>query len=210
MHSQGKRGPRAPENTASRAAPAVILSLANSWAHARASGDTMSTGLGLTSTSSTTTSQDLGMMKLRAQQIVKSGAGWFIWIAAMSLINTLITAFNGNFHFILGLGITTVVDAIAQHAGRAAILPGLVIDVIVAGVFATFWHFGRQGAKWAFIVGMVLYALDGALLLLVRDILSAAFHVYALFMLYRGLTGIAMLQKCQQAELMMGGPINPR
>lgn len=170
----------------------------------------MSTGLGLTSTATTTAGQDLGMMKLRAQQIVRSGAGWFIWIAAMSLINTLITAFNGSIHFILGLGITSIVDAIAQHAGHAAIVPGLVIDIIVAGVFAIFWHFGRQGAKWAFIVGMVLYALDGALLLLLRDILSAAFHVYALFMLYRGLTGITMLQKCQQAELMMGAPINPR
>ncbi|HTR67977.1 MAG TPA: hypothetical protein VMH85_19500 [Terriglobales bacterium] len=172
----------------------------------------MSTGgLGLSSTTSISNpAHDLAVMRARAEQIVKTGAGWFIWIAGLSLINSLITAFDGNFHFIFGLGITTIVDAVARNAGRGAAIPGLVIDLFVAGVFAVFWHFGRKGGKWAFIVGMALYALDGVLLLLFRDFLGAAFHVYALFMLYRGLAGTSMLEKCRRAELFSGAAIEPR
>jgi len=167
-------------------------------------------GLGLSSAPPrTNVARDLTVMRVRAEQIVKSGAGWFIWIAALSLINSLVTIFNGNFHFILGLGVTEIVDAFAHGAGPAAAIPGLIINLFVGGVFVLFWQFGRKGQTWAFIVGMVLYGLDGVLLLLFRDILSVAFHAYALFMLYRGLTGISMLRKCEQAELLSAVAIQP-
>jgi hypothetical protein len=52
-----------------------------------------------------------------AQAGVKRGAGWFDWIAALSLINSLIALFNGNWHFLLGLGITDLVTYAAQRSG---------------------------------------------------------------------------------------------
>lgn len=39
---------------------------------------------------------------------------------------------------------------------------------------------GRRGREWAFLVGMIIYAGDGVLLLLFQDWLSAGFHVWAL------------------------------
>ena len=167
-------------------------------------------GLGLSAPTTTNVGRDLSVMRLRAEQILKSAAGWFIWIGAMSLINSLIAMFGGGIRFIVGLGVTEFVDGVTRGIGQAATIPGLVINLFVAGLFVFFWQFARKGESSAFIVGMVLYALDGVLLLLFHDILSAAFHAYALFMLYRGLGGISMLRKCQQAELLTGGAIEPR
>lgn len=119
---------------------------------------------------------------------VRIGAKWFYWIAGLSLVNSAVMIFGGNFHFVIGLGITSVVDAMAKQVGSAGVVLDLIINCIVAGVFALFGYFACKAQKWAFIVGMSLYLLDGLLLLTVRDFLSVAFHAYALYCIYRGLS----------------------
>jgi len=94
--------------------------------------------------------------KLRAEHVVKSGAGWFLAIAGLSIINSIMTMSGTRFHFIFGLGVTQIVDAIGAHSGTTGSVLGLIVNAFVAGVFALFWHFGKQGKKWAFIVGMGL------------------------------------------------------
>lgn len=123
---------------------------------------------------------------------LKSGANWFYWIAALSLINSLISAFGGQWNFIVGLGITQVVDGLFSMGGDAASgltaakIIGLVINLFIAGLFAGFGYFAGMAQKWAFIVGIVLYALDGALFLIVGDILAIGFHIFALFWIVKG------------------------
>ncbi|MGA2415402.1 MAG: hypothetical protein ABSF59_13190 [Candidatus Sulfotelmatobacter sp.] len=118
---------------------------------------------------------------------VRVSARWFYWIAGLSLINSAVVIFGGNFHFVVGLGVTSVVDALAKQAGNAGVVLDLIINGCVAGLFILFGSFASKAQKWAFLVGMALYALDGFLLLTARDILSVAFHAYALYCLYRGL-----------------------
>jgi hypothetical protein len=118
---------------------------------------------------------------------VRTSARWFYWIAGLSLINSAVVIFGGSFHFVVGLGVTSVVDAFAKQSGNAGVVLDLIINGFVAGLFCLFASFAGKAQKWAFMVGMVLYALDGLLLLLARDILSVAFHAYALFCIYRGL-----------------------
>jgi hypothetical protein len=118
---------------------------------------------------------------------VRVSARWFYWIAGLSLINSAVVIFGGSFHFVVGLGITSVVDALTKQAGSAGIVLDLIINGFVAGLFVLFGSCASKAQKWAFIVGLGLYALDGLLLLMARDILSVAFHAYALFCIYRGL-----------------------
>jgi hypothetical protein len=118
---------------------------------------------------------------------VRVSARWFYWIAGLSLINSAVVIFGGSFHFVVGLGITSVVDALTKQAGSAGIVLDLIINGFVAGLFVLFGSCASKTQKWAFIVGLGLYALDGLLLLMARDILSVAFHAYALFCIYRGL-----------------------
>jgi len=124
-----------------------------------------------------------------------SGANWFFWIAALSLVNSVILLAGGEWSFVIGLGVTQFVDAIAAMAAadagaEAAMLAksfAFGIDLAVAGMFVLFGVFARKRGAWAFIVGMALYALDGLLFVMVADWLSVGFHVFALLGLASGL-----------------------
>src|SRR5580658_5715611 len=112
---------------------------------------------------------------------VRVSARWFYWIAGLSLINSAVVIFGGSFHFVVGLGVTSVVDVLAKQAGSAGVILDLTINGFVAALFCLFGSFAGKAQKWAFLVGMVLYALDGLLLLMGGDILSVGFHAYALY-----------------------------
>ena len=94
--------------------------------------------------------------KLRAEQIVKNGAGWFLAIAGLSVLNSVLTISGAGFHFIFGLGVTEIVDAVGRQTGATGSTLGMVVNLFIAGVFVLFWKFARTGAKWAFLAGMVL------------------------------------------------------
>ncbi len=134
-----------------------------------------------------------------AQAGIKRGASWFDWIAALSIVNSLIVLFNGNWHFVLGLGITEVVDYLAQRGGSTkGQVIGFVVTLAVAGFFWLMGRFAKQGQRWALIVGMFLYVLDGGLLILGQDWLSVAFHAYALFMLTKTFGAIKQFEAARQ------------
>ena len=136
----------------------------------------------------------IAVSKMIAAARVRAGAKWFYWIAGLSMINSLVVIFGGNFHFVIGLGITSVVDVFAKRVGSAGSVLDIIINGFVAGVFVLFGTFAAKAQKWAFLVGMGLYLADGLLLLGVKDILSVAFHAYALYAIYRGLAAADQVQ----------------
>jgi hypothetical protein len=148
--------------------------------------------------------------KLRAEQVVKNGAGWFLAIAGLSILNSVLTMSGTNFHFIFGLGVTEIVDAIGRQSGSTGSALGLVVNVFIAGLFLLFWNFARKGEKWAFLVGMALYAIDGLILVPFKDFLGVAFHAYALFRIYHGMQGVPVLEELRRRMAPAGAPIEPR
>jgi hypothetical protein len=146
----------------------------------------------LTTSSSTATqltpAQQMAVIQL--QQRVKSGANWFYWIAGLSVVNTIAAVSGTSWRFILGLGITQVSDAIAQQVGGLGTAAAIVIDAIAIGFFVLMGKFAGDAKKWAFILGMVAFGLDGLLSLLAKDFISLAFHAYALFCIYRGFAAV--------------------
>jgi hypothetical protein len=121
---------------------------------------------------------------------ILSSANWFFWIAALSLINSAIAHSGSDRHFILGLGITAVADAIALQFGGSGVGIALVFDVMAASAFVAIGLLARRMWLWPFVVGMAAYALDGALLVFAEDYLSAAFHGYALFCIFLGFNAL--------------------
>jgi hypothetical protein len=136
----------------------------------------------------------VAVSKMVAAARARAGAKWFYWIAGLSMINSIVVITGGNFHFVVGLGITSVVDGVAKRVGNAGSVLDIIINGFVAGVFALFGTFAVKMQKWAFVLGMALYALDGVLLLGVKDFLSVGFHAYALFAIYRGYTAAKQVQ----------------
>lgn len=128
-------------------------------------------------------------------QQLNSATSWFYVLAGLSIINSLIAVFGGTIHFIFGLGITGVVDAIvlALQAEALGKVIGLMFSIAIAGLFVIFGFLARKRMHWIYLVGMGVYLLDGLLLLAFGDYLGAAFHAYVLFRLYQGLAASRQL-----------------
>jgi hypothetical protein len=164
-------------------------------------------GFGTTGVNPSTASVE---QKLRAEQIVKNGASWFLAIAGLSILNSVLAMSGTGFHFIFGLGITEIVDVIGRQGGTTGSALSLVVNLFIAGVFYMFWHFARRGEKWAFLVGMALYAVDGLILVPFRDYWSVGFHAYALFRIFGGMQGLPVLEELRRRDLAANAPIVPQ
>src|SRR5262245_2175315 len=113
----------------------------------------------------------------------RNGGQWFYWIGGLSLINAAIAFAGQDWRFILGLGVTQLVQALAKDGD------GIKAGLVTVGVIAIFLVLGQravQGAGWAFLLGMILFALDGGIFIIIRDWVGVAFHAFALVMIGRG------------------------
>lgn len=121
-----------------------------------------------------------------SQAQMRSGASWFYWIAALSLVNSIVAFTGSSWRFMIGLGITQIIDEFGNNLGAAGKGVALGLDLLAAGVLALFGIFGHKGHSWAFIIGMILFALDGLIFLLKQDWLGVGFHAFVLYCLIRG------------------------
>lgn len=136
------------------------------------------------------------------QRRMKVGANNFYWVAALSVINSIISVFNGSLYFVVGLGATLFVDAVAAELanqfpeigtiGRAV---GLIVSLLISGIFALLGYFAGKGQRWAFLTGMVAYALDAILMLAFQEWIGFFFHLYFLWGLWNGLQALLQLNK---------------
>ena len=146
--------------------------------------------------------------RLKLENTAKSGISWFYWIAALSLINSGILLVNGSISFVVGLAITQFIDGLAMGFAKisdpsmATIIRmgGLLINIIIAGMFALAGFLGLKRFRTAIIAGMVLYVLDGLLYLYFGEWLAVAFHVWALWSIFTGLKAINALKAEEQPK----------
>jgi uncharacterized integral membrane protein len=148
-------------------------------------------------------------------QLVRAGANWFIWIAGLSLINTVLYLAGSNWSFFLGLGATQFSDAFGKDiiTGTTGQVLALVADIVIAGIFVGLGFVSRNAAQWSFIVGMLLLVLDALLLVWVTDWAAVAFHGLALFFIGRGFQAARRLAVLRTAAALPSGivpPITPR
>jgi hypothetical protein len=136
--------------------------------------------------------------KSRVLLALKGSASWFVMIAGLSVVNSILAMSGTSVRFIFGLGLSQIVDSLAHQAGSTGYVLDLIINGIIAGVFVLFWNFARKGEKWAWYLGMAVYAVDGLLLLLFKDYLAIAFHAYALYRMSSGLRLLPILERLNQ------------
>jgi hypothetical protein len=136
--------------------------------------------------------------KSRVLQALKGSASWFLMIAGLSMVNSILAMSGTSIRFIFGLGVAQIIDALAHQAGSPGYVLDLIINGIIAGVFVLFWNFARQGQRWAWYLGMAVYVVDGVLLLLFKDYLAIAFHAYALYRMSSGLKLLPILERLNQ------------
>jgi hypothetical protein len=141
------------------------------------------------------------------QRRAKVGANNFYWIGALSIINSIISIFNGSLYFVVGLGATLFVDVVAAQLasqmpeiGTLARAFGLILSLVISGIFGLFGYLAGKGQRWAFLAGMVAYGLDAILMLAFQEWIGFLFHLYFLWGLWNGLRALNRLQKLMPAR----------
>jgi hypothetical protein len=145
---------------------------------------------------------------------IRRGANWFYWIAGLSVINSIAYAGGANFHFLAGLGITEVADAVVDvfvREGAPSAIRGVAIlfDLVAVIGFALCGYFANKYFRTAFIVGIGFYFIDALIVLLLGDFFMAAFHAIALYGLIRGFLACRELKTVQAATASIAGPPPP-
>lgn len=142
--------------------------------------------------------------KLRLEKRHKEGSKWFYFIGGLSLVNSIAFLAGGSFNFLVGLGITQVIDGISYavinevnaNAGLIIQIIAFMMDLIIAGIFVLLGVLARKH-RWSFVVGIIFYTLDALLFLMVPDYLSIVFHLIALAGLFSGLRASGQLIRDQ-------------
>jgi len=121
---------------------------------------------------------------------VEKGGRWFYWIAGLSLINFALYAIGSDLGFALGTAIDWFLDGVLQ-----AFAPSFtwLAHVVTIALFVFLGMRATAGATWAFVVGGILYAIDGLVFLLVADWIAIAIHAFALFGIVSALRALRKL-----------------
>ena len=142
--------------------------------------------------------------KLRLESQFANGASWFYWIAGLTLINTIVSIFNGSYNFVSGLGITQIIDGIfyvlKDYFGNHIVYLGAAIDLIFVAIFFVLGILAHKKMVWSMILGTVLYGIDILSFLFVTDYLSIAFHALAIFSIIKGIQASKKLKNIEQIE----------
>lgn len=136
--------------------------------------------------------------RILKQKSHSNGSGWFYWIAALSLMTSVISLAGGHWSFLAGLGITQVFDGFSiglMKSGAGPWVKGLsfFLDLLAASTFVFIGIFAKRGSKGAYITGMVLYGLDTLILLAFQEWFGAGFHVFALIQIASGFSALKWL-----------------
>jgi len=115
------------------------------------------------------------------QKQCHQGARWFYWIAGLSLLNSVAFLAGSQRVFVIGLGITQIMDACGATLGPLGKAVALLFDVTIAGGLAALGYFAARGRGWAFVVGLTAYAFDTLVLLAASLVSGAAFWMPLVF-----------------------------
>ena len=107
----------------------------------------------------------------------------------------MVATFGGSLHIALGLAITHLVDGYADvfydSFGITAIICGVIINILIAGIFIYLGIMANKHKKWSFIIGMILYGIDATILILYKNFYGLAFHLFALNFIFGGLKALS-------------------
>ena len=153
----------------------------------------------------------------QAEKKLRGSTSWFYWIAGLSLLNSVLMWIGGGLNFLVGLAVTQLVDGIVYgvagelglNGNLLVILIALVIDLVIAGIFAAFGWLAMRRHRWSLILGMVLYGLDGILFLIFGGLPSFAFHIFALASLFGGFKAMQQLDNLEMNMAQQQGHNTP-
>jgi hypothetical protein len=139
-------------------------------------------------TGATATVSGHDLLRFQLAQQRANGGAWFYWIGGASILNSILNAAGTQWGLAVGLGVTYLIDGLAEGFSNTVRTPiyAVLIDVAIAGGFLLLGRAARRGKLGWYAAGTALYLLDGLLFVLVQDFLGIAVHAIAIFGLVSG------------------------
>lgn len=137
-------------------------------------------------TGASVSSRDL--LRFQLLQRRNSGGAWFFWIGGASILNSVLNASGTQWGLAVGLGVTYLIDGLAEGLSNTVRTPiyAFIIDVAIAGGFLLIGRAARRGKLGWYAVGIGLYSLDALLFVAVQDLLGIAVHAIGIYGLISG------------------------
>jgi hypothetical protein len=126
------------------------------------------------------------------EQRVRNGGRCFYWIAGLSAVNFAFFFMGSDTGFALGTTIDWILQGIIEELADPSM--SWMGHVAVIALFVFLGVRATAGAQWAFIVGGLIYAVDGLILLLVGDWIGIVVHGIALFAIVSAIVSLRKLR----------------
>ena len=138
------------------------------------------------SAGATVSSRDLLRFQLLQRRL--SGGAWFYWIGGASILNSVLNAAGSQWGLVVGLGVTYLIDGVAQGLSETVRTPiyAFIIDLAIASGFLLIGRAARRGNLGWYAVGIGLYLLDALVFVLGPDLLGIAVHAIGIYGLVSG------------------------
>jgi len=131
---------------------------------------------------------------------VRNGGRWFYWIAGLSAVNFVIFVLGSDTGFALGTAIDWFLQGILEELADPSL--GWIAHVVVIAFFAFLGLRATAGAQWAFVLGGLVYTLDGLIFLLVGDWIGIVVHAIALFAIVSATIAVRQLRSTPVSGLL--------
>ncbi len=118
----------------------------------------------------------------------------------MTAVNTALLLAKSNISFAIGTIAGQVAAAVAADRGTVGMGVAIVFNLVIIGFFVGTGLLAKRGHRWAFVVALIGYACDALLLFFAPDLISIAFHAWALFSLGMGWVALGQLRTALAAE----------
>ena len=143
----------------------------------------------------TVSSRDL--LRFQLLQRRSTGGAWFYWIGGASILNSVLNASGTQWGLAVGLGVTYLIDGLAEALSNTVRTPiyAFIIDVAIACGFLLLGRVARRGNLSWYAVGIGLYLLDGLLFVAVQDLLGIAVHAIGIYGLISGWRAARLLKQ---------------
>lgn len=141
---------------------------------------------------------ELDATRTQMQNAINQGANWFFIIAVFSVVNTFLSMGEKGWFFVVDLGVTMIINQIHKELELTSTSLIIILNLLFSAIFAMFGIFARKKHLWGFIAGMILYALDALLLLVLKDFLGFVFHLLVLFFIFKGVRALSVFEKIEQ------------
>lgn len=120
-------------------------------------------------------------------RVIRAGAAWFFWIAALSFVNAILALAGSGWAYALGLFICELIGEVGVLLGQPVALVAFLINLALVLLFFCLGITSWQKMFLPYVIGMGLYAGDAVGAIVAGDWLSVGIHGLALFFMFGGL-----------------------